>query len=86
MYFTDLTKDGENNDSEIKYEDFMKNLKDNIQYNFQNLTKDFVYTNLFYKPNTNYFVEFDKDEINNDYLSMNTTTKNIRSKEFLIEK
>lgn len=86
MYFTDLTKNTENDDTEIKYEDFMKNLKDNIQYNFQNLTKDFVYTNLFYKPNTNYFIEFDKEEINNDYLSMNTTTKNIRSKEFFIEK
>ena len=82
MYFTDLTKNIDPDDLKISFNEFMKNLKDNIQYNYQNLTKDFVYTDLFFKPNTNYFVEYDKNEINPDYLSMHTTTKNIRSKEF----
>ena len=85
MYYDILTENIDEEEKEnISFDDFFKNLQENIKYNYEKITKDFIYTNLFYKVNTNYFAEFNKNEINNDYLSNNIITPSVHLKNFEI--
>lgn len=85
MYYDILTANIDEEEKEnISFDDFFKNLQENIKYNYEKTTKDFIYTNLFYKVNTNYFAEFNKNEINNDYLSNNIITPSVHLKNFEI--
>lgn len=85
MYYDILTENiDEDEEEKISFNDFIKNLQENIKSDYQKITKDFIYTDLFYKVETNYFVEFNKNEINNDYLSNNIITPNVHLKKFEI--
>lgn len=70
FYYEFLTYSDENEENlekekSIGYTEFYNNLETNIANEYMELTKSFVYTNLFYKMDTNYFSlkdEEDKDK------------------------